>query len=366
MANSDSQRRSDPNASGIGGVILRLTVLLVAIAAVAIVATRFDRWTISSRYHSTDDAYLESDVTPLAAHVPGYVKRVAVDDFDAVKKSQILVELEDADYRAQVAQAQAAEGSAKSALDVLMRQRDQQTANVQALRASVDAAQATAHLNRTDLGREQSLYAQGHYASLQAVDHALAADQQAGALLSQQRAQVVAASRQLATIDAQIEQAQSNLMQQQATLDLARINLGYTRISAPSDGMVGVRQVRKGQYVSAGTQLIDHVALPNIWVVANFRETQMANIRAGQPAKIAVDAFPQLALNGHVDGWSPASGSRFSLLPPDNATGNFTKIVQRLAVKIVLDSASNDALRVLLRPGMSVVATIDTATADRP
>jgi membrane fusion protein, multidrug efflux system len=365
MTDSDSGGRLKA-AGSVSGAILRLTVLLAAIALIVIVATRFDRWTSSNRYHSTDDAYLESDVTPLAAHVPGYVRSVAVGDFDAVRKGQLLVQLDDADYRAQVAEAEAAANASKSALNVLMRQRDQQGANVEALRASVESARATVHLNRADLGRQQRLYAQGKYASAQAVDQAVAADQQAGAMLSQQRAQVVAAERQLATIDAQIEQAQAALMQQQAAADLARINLGYTRIVAPADGRVGIRRVRDGQYVSAGTQLIDHVALPNVWVVANFRETQMANIREGQPARIKVDAFPQLALEGHVDGWSPASGARFALLPPDNATGNFTKVVQRLPVKIVLDSASNEQVRALLRPGMSVVATIDTAiTAQR-
>jgi membrane fusion protein (multidrug efflux system) len=362
MTDSDPRAHPKPAGSGIGGIVLRLTVMVVAIGLILIFATRFNSWTSSNRYHSTDDAYLESDVTPLAAHVPGYVRSVAVGDFDAVRKGQLLIQLDDADYRAQVAEAEAAANASKSALNVLTRQRDQQGANVDALRAAVESARAAVHLNHAGLDRQQKLYAQGRYASAEAVDQAVAADQQAGAMLSQQRAQVVAAERQLATIDAQIEQAQAALMQQQAAADLARINLGYTRIVAPADGRVGVRRVRDGQYVSAGTQLIDHVALPNVWVVANFRETQMANIRAGQPAKIKVDAFPQLALAGHVDGWSPASGARFALLPPDNATGNFTKIVQRLPVKIVLDSSSSEEVRALLRPGMSVIATIDTAS----
>ena len=289
------------------------------------------------------------------------MQRVAVGDFEAVKKDQVLVELFDADYRAQLAQTEAAADAAKSALEVLSRQREQQSANVDALHAALGAANATARLNRVELGRQQGLLTQGHYASVQAVDQAVAADQQAGAVLSQQRAQIVAAERQLNTIDAQMQQAQANLAQQRAAVDFARINLGYTRIVAPADGVVGLRQVREGQYVSAGTQVIGHVALPNVWVVANYRETQMTNMRVGQPATIKVDAFPSLALKGHVQSWSPASGSRFSLLPPDNATGNFTKIVQRLSVKIMLDSASNDALRALLRPGMSVVVSVDTA-----
>lgn len=348
------------------GTLARATILIVAIAIVAVVATRFNRWVGSSRYQATDDAYLESDVTPLAARVPGYVQRVAVGDFDAVHKGQVLVELVDADYRAQVAQAEAAVQATKAALDVLSRQRDQQTANVDALRAALGAANATARLNRLELGRQKGLFAQGHYASAQAVDQATAADQQAGAVLSQQRAQVVAAERQLATIDAQTIQAQASVAQAEAAADLARINLGYTRIVAPADGVVGLRQVREGQLVSAGTQVIGHVALPKLWVVANYRETQMTNMRIGQRATIRVDAFPELRLDAHVQSFAPASGSRFALLPPDNATGNFTKIVQRVPVKLIIDSASSDALRALLRPGMSVVVRIDTESAASP
>jgi membrane fusion protein (multidrug efflux system) len=343
------------------GIIMRAMVLIGAIALIVIVATRYNEWNGSSRYQTTDDAFLESDVTPLAAHVQGYVQRVAVGDFETVKKGQVLVELFDADYRAQLAQAEAAADAAKSAREVFSRQREQQSANVDALRAALGAANATARLNRVELGRQRGLLAQGHYASVQAVDEAVAADQQAGSVQSQQRAQIVAAERQLNTIDAQMQQAQASLAQQRAAVDFARINLGYTRIVAPEDGVVGLRQVREGQYVSAGTQVIGHVALPNVWVLANYRETQMTNMRIGEPATVKVDAFPSLALKGHVQSWSPASGSRFSLLPPDNATGNFTKVVQRLSVKIVLDSASNDALRALLRPGMSVVVSVDTA-----
>ena len=159
-------------------------------------------------------------------------------------------------------------------------------------------------------------------------------------------------------LDSQEPQARATLKAQQATYDLAAINLGYTRITAPVDGMVGQRQVQNGQYLSVGTQVISIVPLPHVWVVANYKETQMTQVRIGQPARVTVDAFPGAVLHGHVDSWSPASGAQFSLLPPDNATGNFTKVVQRIPVKIVLDP--NPAVDNLLRPGMSVIATIDT------
>src|SRR5690242_166969 len=200
MSDGGDTTPSPSTRTRLAGTIARALILILAIALVAVVATRFNRWIGSSRYQTTDDAYLESDVTPLAARVPGYVQRVAVGDFDVVKKGQVLVELVDADYRAQLAQSEAAAKAAQAALEVLSRQREQQNANVDALRAALGAANATARLNHIELGRQQGLLAQGHYASVQAVDQALAADQQAGAVQSQQRAQIIAATRQLATI----------------------------------------------------------------------------------------------------------------------------------------------------------------------
>ena len=161
-------------------------------------------------------------------------------------------------------------------------------------------------------------------------------------------------------MESQKAQAAAALEAQKAARNLAAINLGYTRIVAPADGMVSERRVRPGQYLSVGTQVISLVPLPNVWVIANYKETQMTNIRTGQKARVTVDAFPGKVLHGQVDSWSPASGAEFALLPPDNATGNFTKVVQRIPVKIVLDR--DPSLADLLRPGMSVIATIDTSS----
>jgi membrane fusion protein (multidrug efflux system) len=159
-------------------------------------------------------------------------------------------------------------------------------------------------------------------------------------------------------LDIQEKQIQAQIQVAEAQVALATNNLTYTRVISPAEGMVGQRQVRVGQFVNVGTQLISVVPLPNVWVIANFKETQMTNVRAGQSARVTVDAFPDLILRGHVETWSPGTGSTFALLPPDNATGNFTKVVQRIPVKIVLDNSA--ALGSLVRPGMSVVATIDT------
>ncbi len=192
----------------------------------------------------------------------------------------------------------------------------------------------------------------------QLVEQAVDNEKRTEATLALNQAQLAQQRQQLNVLDSQEKQARATLKAQQAARDLAKIALGYTRIVAPVDGMVSERQVRPGQYVSVGTQVISLVPLPNVWVVANYKETQMTRIRLRQPARVTVDTFPGVVLRGHVDSWSPASGAQFSLLPPDNATGNFTKVVQRIPVKIVLDR--DPSLGNLLRPGMSVIATIDT------
>jgi membrane fusion protein (multidrug efflux system) len=168
----------------------------------------------------------------------------------------------------------------------------------------------------------------------------------------------------LVGLDTQQKQIEAQIRAAEAQVTLASDNLRYTRILSPADGLVGQRQVRPGQFVNIGTQVIAVVPLPNIWVIANYKETQMTNIRAGQPARIVVDAFPDLRITGHIENWSPGTGSTFALLPPDNATGNFTKVVQRVPVKIVLDR--DVALGSLVRPGMSVEATIDTGGGSGP
>ncbi len=188
------------------------------------------------------------------------------------------------------------------------------------------------------------------------------------AQLQLNNAQLDQQKAQLASLDVQEKQLAAQVEAAKAQVKLARNNLDYTRIVSPADGLVGQRQVRAGQFVNVGTQVIAVVPLPNIWVTANFKETQMTNVREGNPATVTVDAFPDLALTGRVESWSPGTGSTFALLPPDNATGNFTKVVQRVPVKIVLDP--NSALGMLVRPGMSVEATVDTgrvaAAADAP
>jgi membrane fusion protein (multidrug efflux system) len=204
------------------------------------------------------------------------------------------------------------------------------------------------------------LLSEGLAGTPQITEQAVDNEKRAEATLALNRAQLEQQRQQLNVLESQEKQAHASLNAQQASRDLAEINLGYTRITAPVDGMVGQREVHAGQYVSAGTEVISLVPLPNIWVIANFKETQMTRVRVGQPASVTVDAFPGVVLRGRVNSWSPASGAQFSLLPPDNATGNFTKVVQRIPVKIVFEP--DPSIADLLRPGMSVITTIHTSS----
>ena len=223
--------------------------------------------------------------------------------------------------------------------------------------ADVRGLEAEAWLTRMEEERQQELVNQKLAGTQQALQQAQSAAQRAAAALESGRAQVEQQKALLDGLGAQQQQAEATRQQQEAALSIARISLGYTKITAPVDGMVGQRQVRPGQYVAPGSQIITLVPLPKVWVVANYKETQLTRIRVGQPATIRVDAYPDAVLHGRVDAYSPASGSQFALLPPENATGNFTKIVQRIPVKIVLDEAPAD---ITFRPGMNVDATIFT------
>ena len=354
-------RRSFPwAATGI-----RLFILVLAGGVVAMLAYEWDWWVGSALLQTTDDAYLEADTTPLAAKVPGYVRRVPVQDFQMVKAGDLLVQIEADDYRAQLAQAQANVAAAQAAINIIDQQKLLQNALITQAEATIQASEADLTRYHLEAVRQQNLLATGIAGTHQITEQAIDNEKHAEATLALNRAQLEQQRQQLNVLDSQEKQAQATLGAQQAARDLAAINLGYTRITAPVDGMVGRRQVLPGQYLSVGTQVNTIVPLPNIYVIANYKETQMTHIRVGQSARLTVDAFPGVVLHGRVDSWSPGSGAEFSLLPPDNATGNFTKVVQRIPVKIVLER--DPIVGDLLRPGMSVIATIDTnATPPAP
>jgi membrane fusion protein, multidrug efflux system len=340
----------------------RAVVFLFALGVLVLITTRWNRWESNARRQSTDDAYLQSDLTPIAAKVAGYVRTMPVQDFERVHAGQVLAELVDDDYRATVDQLAAAVAAAAAQIEALKAQRGLQGANVQAAKASVAAITANVEQNRRDLARQHRLLETGS-SSTEAAEKLQTTRSQLAAQLQQSQAQASATGRQLDVLAAQQAQAEAALAAQVANLQLARINLAYTRILAPQDGVLGQRQVKPGQFVGVGGQITTLTPLPNVWVIANYKETQLTHMAVGQKAEVRVDTFPGRSLRGHVLAFAPASGALFSLLPPDNATGNFTKVVQRVAVKIAIDDA--DGLTDRLRPGMSVVATVETRENER-
>jgi membrane fusion protein, multidrug efflux system len=338
-------------------LIWRTLIFLVAVAVLVIIATRWNRWEGSADWQSTDDAFLQADLTPIASKVAGYVKNLPVQDFDHVHAGEVLAEIVDDDYRAVVAQINAAIVSAGAQVDALKAQRQLQDANVRAAKATAAVTTANIEQNARDLSRQERLLKSGS-SSTEASEKLQTTRAQLAAQLEQNRAQISAASHQIDVLAAQTAQAEAAVNAQKANLQAAQLNLTYTRILAPQDGVIGQRQIKPGQYVGVGTQITTLTPLPNVWVIANYKETQLTRMRVGQPAEITVDTFPGRKLRGHVLAFSPGAGSQFALLPPDNATGNFTKVVQRIAVKIVVDDT--DGLTDVLRPGMSVVARVDT------
>jgi membrane fusion protein, multidrug efflux system len=300
---------------------------------------------------------IEADTTRVAAKVSGYVRSMPVEDYERVRAGQLLVQLVDDDYKATVDQLAASVQSAAATIEAFKAQRTLQAANVQATKATIAATMANVEQNDRDLARQRQLRETGS-SSTEATEKLQTMKAQLAAQLEQNRAQEQAASRQLDVLGAQQTQAEAALLAQKANLEFARINLGYTSIVAPQDGVIGQRQVKPGQFVPVGGQVTSLTPLPHVWVIANYKETQLTHLLVGQTAQIRVDTFPGRILKGHVQSWAPGSGAQFSLLPPDNATGNFTKIVQRIAVKILIDDA--DGVLDRLRPGMSVVTTIET------
>jgi membrane fusion protein, multidrug efflux system len=338
-------------------IIWRALIFFIAVGVLIVIATRWNRWEGNAKWQSTDDAYLQADLTPIAAKVAGYVRSLPVQDFERVRAGQLLAEIVDDDYRATVAQINAGIAAAAAQVEALKAQRALQEANVSAAKASVESVAANLEQNNRDVARQERLLKTGS-SSTEAGEKLQTVHAQLAAQLDQARAQHSAASRQLGVLAAQQAQAEAAVAAQKAGLEIAQLNLSYTRIVAPQDGVIGQRQVKPGQYVGVGSQVTSLTPLPNVWVIANYKETQLTHMRVGERAEMTVDTFPGRRLRGHVLAFAPGAGSQFALLPPDNATGNFTKVVQRIAVKIAIDDS--DGLADVLRPGMSVVARIDT------
>jgi len=348
----------DDIASRSQGVWRRRLLLAFAGAAFVSAAAWFGWywWTTGGFVQWTDDAYIGAEVTPLSSRVAGFIERVAVVDNQSAKAGDLLVKIDDRDYRAQLAHAEASVAVRQATLANLDAKRHLQEAVIE--EASADIAATTAELARakSDVDRYRTL-SDNRIASVQRFQQADADYEKAQAAARKARAVLDAAERELSVIDAEKQQSQAALHQAAADRDLARLNLDYTEIRAPIDGVVGNRSARAGAYATIGSQLLAIVPLSALWVDANFKESQLARLREGQPAEVIADALPGVRFHGRVASLAPATGAQFSIIPPENATGNFTKIVQRVPVRIRLDDHAAEFGR--LRPGLSVVVRVD-------
>jgi membrane fusion protein (multidrug efflux system) len=313
-------------------------------------------------HETTDDAYVRADQIAISSHIAGYVEAVPVRDNETVKQGAIVALIRDDDYQAKVANTEADLQVALSAVDVLSAQAVVQRTRVVSAAAELRAAEAVLKQARLQHSRQRSLVDDGT-TSHRELEAAEANDQRLTADRDHKAADLSAAEQTLPVINYQVDQAKQTVKAKQAVRDLARIDLGYTRIVSPATGQLSARIALPGQYVTVGTQIGLVVPLSNVWVVANFREAQIAHMHPGQPASLTVDSVPGVTFRGSVDSMGPASGALQALLPPDNATGNFTKVAQRFEVKIVL--APDQAGLERLRPGMSVIAAVTTAGNQR-
>lgn len=320
-------------------------------------------WTSARFVVSTDDAYVQADSTTVAARVSGYVSAVMIEDHQSVTAGQVLALIDDRDFRAALDQARADVRADQAAVDDLQAQIAEQSTLIAKAHAGVAASQAALELANLNRVRYRKMAGIG-FGSQQQSQEADAQAEERSANLAGDRAALSSTRDQVQVLQAKLAQAQALRDRSQAVEHRAALELGYTTIVAPIDGVVAARTVRLGQYVQAGTQLTALVPLHEVYITANFKETQLTHVRAGEPVRVRVDTFPNVALHACVDSIAPASGLEFSLLPPDNATGNFTKIVQRVPVKIRLDSSQS--LIGQLRPGMSVETSIDTKSAEGP
>jgi membrane fusion protein (multidrug efflux system) len=334
------------------------TAALAVVAAGTVYGVYYER---TGQYlEATDDAYLQADYTTIAPKVSGYIAQVLVEDNQPVAAGQTLARIDDSDYRTALDQARADVATAQAAIDNIDAQIEQQKSVIAQAEAAVTADQAGVTFAKADADRYRAL-AKDQFSTVQQQQQTETRHIQAVASVQRDHAALTGAQAQVAVLQTARTKAETERKHYEAAAHQAELNLGYTVISAPVDGVVGARSLRAGQFVQAGTQLMAVVPLQAVYVVGNFKETQLTGVKAGQKVEIVVDTFPGQHVIGHVDSLAPASGQEFALLPPDNATGNFTKIVQRIPVKIVLDPGQ--ALLGQLRPGMSVEPEIDTKPA---
>jgi membrane fusion protein (multidrug efflux system) len=359
-------------ASRVGRIFLKrlrnrstlIIVLMVALVLGVALATIRNGITLGgiTGSESTDDAYVRADQITISSHIAGYVESVPVQDNEIVRRGQLIAIIQDDDYRAKVVRAEAALRAAQSAVDVLSSQAMLQSQKVAAAAAEVRAAEAVLKQAGLQDARQRGLVDDGT-TSRRELEAAEADEGRLRASRDQKAAELGAARQMLQVIRAQGFEAQQVVKTQEAALELARIDLGYTRIVSPASGQLSERGSLPGEYVTTGTKIGLLVPLPNVWVVANFRESQMAHMYTGQSTVVTVDSVPGTRFRGTVDSFGPTSGALQALLPPDNATGNFTKVAQRFAVKVILATGQANIDR--LRPGMSAIVTVAVGESRR-
>ena len=333
--------------------------ILAPLFIAAIAGGGYYWWTQVRFFESTDNAYVEADISNISVKVPGYVVMTDITDNQHVEAGQLLAQLEDNQYKAKVAQKQAELDSTKAEQQTLVAKVNLQQALIAQAQAGVIAAESDRLRAQQQLTRSQKLKVK-NYSSQDDVDERQAGFESAKAHLDEAKAALIAKRRELEVFYAQLVQADANVVQARAGLDLAKIQLADTQVRAPFSGVIGKRGAMKGQYVQPGQALYSLVPDGAVWITANFKETQIQHMQPGQTVKVSLDAFPDKTFTGVIDSLSPASGAKFSLLPAENATGNFTKIVQRIPVRIRLD-LSEEEVRVV--PGLSAVVKVDTRSA---
>lgn len=348
-AATQARRRLSLKHAGLLGVAVVLGAAAIAFGA------RW--WTVGRFIESTDDAYVGGNVTEIAPHVSGFIGEIAVTDNQYVRAGQLLIRIEPADFKASreravamVAQAQASVGDLEARIAL-------QRSLIAQAQADLAASRDQMRFAAEDAARDRSL-ARAGAGSVRDAQHSATAYQAAQATTLAAQARVSAARQQVVVLGAALRQARASLGQAAAQLRTASLNLGYTEIRSPIDGYVGDRSAQIGAYVTAGTQLLSIAPAHGLWVDANFKEDQIGRMRPGQPATILADVDPGHVFHGHVVSLAPATGAVFSIIPPQNATGNFTKIVQRVPIRIVLDGSGGTLG--LLRPGLSTTASVDT------
>jgi membrane fusion protein, multidrug efflux system len=353
-----------PPPSSLPSTWRRLAIPLFAVLAafgfIALATVRWDAWVGSFVIQTTDDAYVRAETTQLSSRVAGAVLVVTVKDFQRVKAGDLLIQIDPADYVAVVDQAEAAVIAAQATFDNVANQIELQYATI----AQAEAQQVSANAQEVETGLEQERQKsleQTDAGTRQKLEQATAAYARAQADVRASRAVIAAQRHQLEVLAGNKKERAADIAAAKATLSAAQLKLGYTKIVAPFDGVVGEREVQPNDYVNIGTNLINVVPLPNVYVIANYKETQLTRVKPGQTVDVTVDTFPDHVLHGRVERIAPASGSQFALLPPDNATGNFTKVVQRIPVRIQFDKGQ--PLLEQLLPGMSVITRIHTDEA---